>query len=110
MIFNNNEDVWKIIDLIINETIAINQENGKQFSISESIVAQLPFFACSKAIYSEESQKEIERYYYCKEFGVQPYPGSFEEQPASWIENVFIIKSAINKREKKAYAKANNNS
>ena len=87
----------------------MNQKGKQNFDIANSVVSQLPFFACSKAIYSEECQKEIERYYYCKEFGIQPYPGSFEDQPASWIENVFIIKSALNKREKKAYAKANNN-
>lgn len=102
--------MWKIIDLIIEETISMNQESEKQFDIAESVASQLPFFGCSKAIYSEESQKEIERYYYCKEFGVQPYPGTYEDQPASWIESVFIIRSAINKREKKAYAKAKNNS
>ena len=69
---------------------------------------QLSHFACSKAIYSIECQKDLERYYYCKEFGISPYPGSFEDQPADWINKVFIIKSAINKKEKEAYAKARN--
>jgi hypothetical protein len=71
---------------------------------------QLPFFACSRAIFDNESQKDIERYFYCKEFGIQPYPGTFEDQPAEWIKRVFIIKSALNKKEKEAYAKAKNNS
>ena len=110
VVFNNDEDVWKIIDLIIAETIALNKESKKQFDVVQSIKSQLPFFACREAIYCKKSQADLERYYYCKEFGISPYPGSFEDQPASWIEKTFIIRAALNKREKEAYAKAKNNS
>jgi hypothetical protein len=48
-------------------------------------------------------------YLYCKEFGIAPYPGTYKDQPADWIKNVFLIKSAINKKEKEQYAKAKNN-
>tara|TARA_B100000519_G_scaffold193199_1_gene195495 strand:- start:1720 stop:1872 length:153 start_codon:yes stop_codon:yes gene_type:complete len=48
-------------------------------------------------------------YLYCKEFGIAPYPGTYADQPADWIKNVFLIKSAINKKEKEQYAKAKNN-
>ena len=88
----------------------MNKEAGKSFDIAQSIKIDLPWFGCRKAIYSKECQKDIERYLYCKEFGISPYPGSFEDQPVSWIEKTFIIKSAINKKEKEAYAKANNQS
>ena len=96
--------------MIIAETIAVNSEGGKNFDLSQSIKAQLPFFGCSKAIFCEKSQELIEMYLYCKEFGIAPYPGTYKDQPLDWIKNVFIIKSAINKKEKEQYAKAKNNS
>ena len=88
------------------ETLQLNEQKKKDFDIAASIKAQLPFFACSKAIFDLDSQKDIERYMYCKEYGIAPYPGSFEDQPAGWIEKTFIIKSAIAKKEKELYAKA----
>ena len=41
--FNTKEDVWKIIDLLIEE---VNNENlkGSGFDVSSSVNAQLPFF------------------------------------------------------------------
>ena len=108
--FECDDDVWGIVDLIITETMTLNKEGRKQFDVIQSIKSQLPFFACKRAIYSKDCQIDIERYYYCKEFGIAPYPGTYEDQPASWIQKAFIIKSAINKREKEAYAKTKNNS
>ena len=70
----------------------------------------MPHFACSKAIYDTKWQEDIERYMYCNEYAVSPYPGSFEDQPAEWIEKTFIIKSAIAKKEKELYAQSKNNS
>ena len=99
--FTCDEDVWQVIDLIIKETIEFNLAEKREFDIAKSIATQLPFFACSRAIYDPSAQKDIERYIYCKEFGVSPYPGSFEEQPFDWIEKVFVIKSAIRKKEEK---------
>ena len=87
----------------------INKEGKEKFDLVLAIKAQLPFFACSKAIYCEKSQELIEMYLYCKEFGIAPYPGTYADQPADWIKNVFLIKSAINKKEKEQYAKAKNN-
>ena len=107
--FENDDDVWSIVDLIVHETMQMNKDEGKDFDVAQSIKSQLPWFACRKAIYSSECQNDVERYIYCKEFGVSPYQGSFEDHPSEWIKKVFIIKSAISKREKEAYAKAKNN-
>ena len=104
--FKSDEDVWEIIDLLCLETMNINKNEKMDFDIATSVKVQLPFFACSKAIFDLDSQKDIERYMYCKEYGIAPYPGSFEDQPAEWIEKTFIIKSAIAKKEKELYAKA----
>lgn len=108
--FTCDEDVWEIIDILVAETNALNKKKGKNFDVAASIKSQLPFFGCSKAIYDEDFLKDLERYYYCKEFKVSPYPGSFDEQPTDWVEKTFIIKTTLNKKEKELYAKAKNNS
>ena len=108
--FTCDEDVWSIIDLLVAETNSLNEKKGKSFDVAGSIKAQLPFFGCSRAVYDEECLKDLERYYYCKEFGISPYPGSFEDQPSHWVEKTFIIRTTLNKKEKEAYAKAKNNS
>ena len=41
--FKNDEQVWEIIDLLIEEAKEYNAK-GKEFDIAKSINAQLPFF------------------------------------------------------------------
>ena len=45
-------------------------------------------------------QKDIERYIYSEQFGISPYPGSYGEQPAKWVDRAFIIKNALAKKQK----------
>ena len=47
--FTSKDDVWEVIDLIIAETKEEN-EKGSSFNIASSVMAQLPFFACSNVI------------------------------------------------------------
>ena len=97
--FESDEDVWSIIDLLIEEVRNYNNE-GKSFDVAMSIDAQLPFFSCKNVIYSKEYNKDIERYIYCQEFNIAPYPGSYGEQPCLWVEKAFIIKNTLAKVEK----------
>ena len=50
-------------------------------------------------LYNQEANKDIEKYIYCKEFGISPYPGSYSEQPKIWVEKMFHIKKALAKKE-----------
>ena len=97
--FKCDEDVWKVIDLLIEEIKEYN-EKGKEFDIASSVNAQLPFFCCKNVIQSKEYQKDIERYIYCEQFDVMPYSGSYGEQPAKWVDRAFIIKNVLAKKEK----------
>ena len=103
--FTCDEDTWKIIDLLIEETKEVNLQ-GKQFDIARSVYSQLPFFACRNIIYSKECQRDIEKYIYCKDFGVSPHEGDFQKHPAKWIEKSFIIKNALAKKENAEIEKA----
>ena len=60
----------------------------------------MPFFCCPNVIHDREMQRDIERYIYCEQFGISPYPGSYGEQPAKWVDRVFIIKNTLAKRQK----------
>ena len=93
------QDVWDVVDLLIEEVKHFNNE-GKSFDVSRSINAQLPFFTCKNLFHSKENQTDIQRYIYCQDFNIQPYPGSYGEQPVLWIEKAFIIKSALAKLNK----------
>jgi len=107
--FECSEDVWDVIDLIIEETREFNEEKGKEFDIAKSVNAQLPFFACRSLFLNREDQKDIERYIYCKEFGIQPFEGSYGQQPAIWVDKAFIIKGALAKKEKDLINESRNN-
>ena len=76
-----------------------NNTKGKEFDVSQSVNAQLPFFTCRNYLIDSDIQKDIQRYIYCKEMGVPPYSGSFGEQPYKWIQRFFSIKSAFAKSE-----------
>ena len=104
MTFTSKEDVWNVIDLLIEE---VNEQNkkGKEFDMAQSINAQLPFFTCRNILLENEIQKDIQRYIYCKDNNVPPYEGGYDKQPALWVDRYFIIKKALAKREQASIEK-----
>ena len=97
--FTCNDDVWAVIDLLIEETKQMN-DKGNEFDIAKSVNSQLPFFSCRNKVLKNEHQKDIQRYIYCKEFGVPAYSGAYGDQPSKWVEKSFVIKNALAKKEK----------
>ena len=95
----SNQDVWKVIDLIIEETEQFNIENSKDFDISESVYSQMPFFACRNILFSRKIQKDIERYLYCEKFNVSPYDGDYGKQPYLWVQKTTLIRKYLAKLE-----------
>lgn len=106
MLFSNDNDVSCIVDKLIKETREVNRTLGKSFDIANSISSQLGFFACSNFFIKREHQSDIEKYSYCKECSVPPYPGSYGEQPLKWVMKSLIIKNALIKRDNIAQQKA----
>jgi len=98
--FNNIDDVWDVINLLIMETKQVNSQSGKKFDIVESLIAQIPFFACISQIRDEKYLKLINKYIYCTETGTPAHKGDYGEQPTRWVQYFFIIKNALAKREK----------
>ena len=96
--FTSEEDVWNVIDLLIEEVNEQNRE-GKEFDVAQSIYSQLPFFTCRNIVFDREIQRDIERYIYCTNNNVPPYEGSYNNQPALWVDRFFYIKSALAKKE-----------
>ena len=96
--FNNVDDVWDVIDLLIKEVKDFNGE-GTEFDIGKSVNAQLPFFTCVNNMFDSNIQRDIQRYIYCTELGVSPYKGEYGQQPFKWIDRFFFIKSAFAKKE-----------
>ena len=99
--FTSNDDVWLVIDLLTKETEQQNTE-GRSFNIAESIMAQLPFFACGNIMLDKEAQKDISRYMYSKQFQISPYSGSYGEQPKKWVEKSFLLNNLIERQKAKA--------
>lgn len=97
--FDCKEDVWDIVDLLIEEVYEFNKR-GKGFDVGQSINVQLPFFTCINHLRDSGIEKDISRYMYCKEFNVPPFKGSYGDQPALWSYKAFIIKNALAKKEK----------
>ena len=99
--FTSNDDVWLVIDLLIKETEQTNTE-GRSFNIAESVMAQLPFFACKSIMLDKESQQDIARFMYSKQFNISPYSGSYGEQPKKWVEKSFLLNNLIERQKAKA--------
>lgn len=99
--FKSKEDVWDIIDLIVQETKEVNEEQGKDFDIANSVISQLPFFGCPNILMDKSILRDIERYIYCEKFGVKPFKGSYGDQPYKWVATSFLIKTALAKKEKR---------
>ena len=99
--FKTKKDVWDVIDILLEEAKEYNEDQGKDFDLSQSIVSQLPFFGCPNVLMDRDIHKDIEKYIYCEKFGVPPYKGAFGDQPYRWVHRAFAIKSALAKREKR---------
>ena len=99
--FTSKEDVYAVIDLLIEEVHQRNKEGGS-FNVAESVVRQLPFFTCTNVLLDKQAQKDISRYLYAENFGVQPYKGSYGEQPSKWVEKSFLIKKIIESKKTEA--------
>ena len=100
-IFTLDDEVWDIIRLLIDETKQHIKE-GSNLHIAESVMAQLPFFACSNVVLNKNAQKDISRFMYARQFKISPYKGSYGEQPKKWVEKSFILTHIIERQKAKA--------
>ena len=100
-IFTLDDEVWDIIRLLIDETKQHIKE-GSNLHIAESVMAQLPFFACSNMIMDVEAQKDIARFMYSRQFNISPYQGSYGDQPKIWVEKSFLLNHLIERQKSKA--------
>jgi len=99
--FNSDQDVQKVIDLLIQEIKDTNKAFKKDFKIGEGVFGQLPFFACKRFLYSKEFQDDIHRYSYCSTFNVPAFGGHYGLHPKKWIDKSFFIKNMIEKEQAK---------
>ena len=104
--FISQNDVWAVIDLIAQETIKFNEQQGKEFDVGKSIRSQIPFFTCFNHIRDEKYLKLLNKYLYCTETGTPAHSGSYGEQPARWVQYFFIIKNAMAKKQNMIQEKA----
>lgn len=96
--FNNTNDVWSYIDLLIEESEQIKP--GSRGSALKNIAEQLPFFVCNNHILDSKCQEDIAKYIYIKETNTPAYKGSYGDTPRVWIQKYYIIKKALMIREK----------
>ena len=101
------KDIWTIVDMIIKEEKLRTKSKSLDVDSLYAISKQIPFFACPNVFYNSDNSLVISKYFYCKEFGIPPHEGTYQEQPNRWIEHAFLIGNIMNKQESVAYAKAN---
>ena len=97
----SDDEVWDIIRLLIDETQEHINE-GSNLHIAESVMAQLPFFTCTNMVMDNQSQKDIARFMYARQFKISPYSGSYGEQPKKWVEKSFLLNNIIERQKAKA--------
>ena len=100
--FNNKDDIWEVTMQLINEYSSL-----KFHDMCYSISRQIYYFSCPNIFKTNNFIEDINRYYYCKDMGVPPYEGSYNKQPAKWVEKYYIIKGAFSKLEEVHIKKSN---
>ena len=99
--FTSSDEVWDVIRLLIDETKQHIKE-GSNLHIAESVMAQLPFFACTNIMLDENAQNDISRFMYARQFKISPHKGSYGEQPKKWVEKSFMLTHIIERQKAKA--------
>ena len=51
---------------------------------------------------NSQSQKDIARFMYSRQFNISPYKGNYGEQPKKWIEKSFLLNNLIERQKAKA--------
>ena len=92
--FNSLEDVKAMIPSLVNEAIEYGCPD-----VNYAVYNQLGSFSCTSLFLDAQSQKDIKKYLFCKDFNIPPSSGSYEEQQNKTIQKFTIIKSAISKLE-----------
>ena len=100
MTFYNNDDVWKVVKLLIKEVKNNNKVSSKKFDIAKSLIYQIPHFACYNFLLNKEYQKDISKYMLSKNHNVPAYDGCYSNQPYKWVKKLFTIESAMNQLKK----------
>ena len=104
-VFRTKEDIWSIVDMLINEEKRKNKSQSLDVDSYYAISKQLPFFTCSNHFYSSGNSCLISKFFYCKEFGIPPHKGTYYAQPNRWIESSFLISNCLSKKESIAISK-----
>lgn len=69
----------------------------ERFKINRFIYSEL---VCdTRLLIDPLAQSDLRRYFYSKEWGVSPFPGCYDEQPAAWVDKVAIIQKAVNEAQ-----------
>ncbi len=87
--FNSAEDYRNVF-------LELIAESPEKYTVGEQLYRNYRQFACTNHMYDKEIEEMIRRYTYCKETGVPPFSGSYDDQPAWWLEVYAIINSEIN--------------
>ena len=86
--------------MVLKDLIAESSDLGSDYyGAVYSASKQLYFFACPNVIATQEFASDIRMYHYCKEMNTPAYKGSYQKQPAKWIEKYYIIRGTLNKIE-----------
>ena len=80
---NNVEDYWNAVE---------------GFKTNRFIYAEL--IGDTRHLVDHAAQMDLERYLYAKEWGVSPFPGAYDDQPAVWIDKTKIISNALHDAQK----------
>jgi len=54
---------------------------------------------CPKSILDHNVYEILNRYFYCKNYNVQPFPGTYDDQPSEWLFFSNIIQDELHKKD-----------
>lgn len=76
-----------------------------------SVLVELGFYTmlhdiCPVPIIDDDTAELVKSIHVCREFGSFPFPGSYSEQPAIWIDALMIVKGIEAELQRAERAKA----
>ena len=82
--------------------VTINDENGLTGLFrtflglrGETFYSFVKQTICPNRLRDSWANGVVERYFYCEQFKVPPYPGGYDDQPAYWLDISRFIRSTL---------------
>lgn len=85
---NDENDLKELLGTFLFDSKGIPRKGETFYSFVKQTI-------CPNRLRDPWAASVVERYFYCEQFKVSPYPGGYDDQPVYWLDISRVIRSTL---------------